>query len=301
MTHWELYAVLIAAFGIAGCSARSTPGQAGSATSQPSGPSSQAGRASTQAGRASSQPSGPPGQPGEFFLDPQVAALVSALERSDWGGAERVLRAGAGVNTIGKDHMCPLIWTMYVKNKAAFEWLLNHGADPNLNSGDRREGYVLFWAAVANDPDWLRILLAHKANPNLTHETGIGTTETPLLAAIDQYRLTNVKMLIAAGADVNYQQDGGVTPAISAAMGGMFEGVYELLKAGADFRQRTTGGADLTYWVARYRIDSSDPRFPGREKVLQLLRERGADVDGALRTASDEAAQDRKDNPWRYH
>jgi hypothetical protein len=100
-------------------------------------------------------------------------------------------------------------------------------------------------------------------------------------------------MLIAAGADVNYQQpkeDGGGTPAIDAAGIGFLEGVYVLLEAGADIRPRTTGGWDLTYVVARRPMD------PWREKVLQLLRERGADVDGALKAANDAAAQGRKDN-----
>src|SRR5258706_4827658 len=74
MTNWELYAVLIATFGIVGCSARSD-----SASSQPSGTSSQAGK---------------------FFADPQLAALAAALERSDWAGADKAVRAGANVNAI---------------------------------------------------------------------------------------------------------------------------------------------------------------------------------------------------------
>jgi len=281
MTHWERYTVLITVFGIAGCIARSTLTQDGSASSQPNGISSQAAR---------------------FFPDPQVAALAAALERSDWAGAENALRAGANVNAIGNEDMYPLVWTMYVKNKAAFEWLLNHGADPNFDSGGG-DGCALIWAAEADDPDWLRILLAHKANPNLMHKTSIGATETPLLAAGGLCRLANLKMLIAAGADINYQrpkQNFGGTPAIDAAQSGFFEGVYVLLEAGADIRPRTTGGFDLTYFVAGYRIDPRDDRYPWREKVLQLLRERGADVDGALKAASDAEAHDRKDNPWRY-
>jgi len=71
--------------------------------------------------------------------------------------------------------------------------------------------------------------------------------------------------------------------------------------AGADIRPRTAGGADLADEVARYPIDPRDARYLWREKVLQFLRERGADVDGALKAAGDAAAQDRKDNQWRYH
>lgn len=282
MTHWVPYALFLAVFGIGGCFAHSASSRAGSASTQASGTSSQAGK---------------------FFSDPPVAALAVALERSDWTGAEKALRAGADVNATGRQGMYPLIWTMYVKNKAAFEWLLNHGADPNFDSGGD-DGCILFWAAEADDPDWLRMLLSHKANPNLTHQTDIRTTETPLLAAGGLCRVANLKMLIAAGADINYHRpghDGGATPAIDAAEIGFFEGVYLLLEAGADTRSRTTGGFDLTYFVARYRVDPSDARYSWREKVLQILRERGADVDGALKAAREAEAQDRKENPWRYH
>lgn len=281
MTHWELSVVLIVALPIAGCSGRLISEPAGLAASQPSGTSSQAGK---------------------FFPDAKVAALAAALERSDWAGAEKARQAGADVNAIGNEGMYPLMWTMYVKNKAAFEWLLNHGANPNIDSGGD-DGCALFWAAEADDPDWLRMLLAHKANPNLKHKTSIWT-ETPLLGAVGICRLTNVKMLIAAGADINYQRpkgDGGGTPAIDAAGIGFFEGVYVLLEAGADIRPRTAGGFDLTCFVASYRVDPSDASYPWREKVLKFLRERGADVDRALKAARDAEAQDRKENPWRYH
>ena len=282
MTCRELFAVFIAVVGVGGCVVHPTSRQAGTAATQQSLAASQA---------------------GHFFSDPKVAALAVALERSDWTGAETARRAGANVNARGKEGMYPLIWTMYVKNKAAFEWLLNHGADPNFDSGGD-DGCALFWAAEADDPDWLRMLLAHRANPNLTHQTGIRTTETPLLAACGLCRLVNVKMLIAAGADINYQQpkrDGGSTPAIHAAGIGFFAGVYALLGAGADIRPRTAGGFNLADMVASYPVDPSDARYPWREKVLQILRERGADVDGVLKAAREAEEKDRRENPWRYH
>jgi hypothetical protein len=98
----------------------------------------------------------------------------------------------------------------------------------------------------------------------MKHKTSIGTTETPLLAAIGECRLTNMKMLMAAGGDINYQQpkeDGGGTPAIHAVNSyGSFEGVYVLLEAGADIRPRTTGGFDLTYFVASRKMDPAHIR-----------------------------------------
>lgn len=238
---------------------------------------------------------------GTFFPDPKVAALARALEHDDWAAADKALRNGADVNAVGQDNMTLPMWSMYIIDKKAFEWLFTHGANPNLNLGPDR--CIMYWVARAEETDWLRIMLAHKANPNLLYKNSIGVTETPLMATTLERRLANLKMLIAAGADVNYQEpksDGGGTAAIAAADFGWFEGTYVLLEAGADFRPRTSGGADLAYLVAE-RNFSSDLKNPFREKVLQLLRARGADVDGAIKKVRDDEAQDRKDNPWRYH
>jgi ankyrin repeat protein len=270
MAHLGFYAVLITTLGITGC-----------ALLTPTEPAS------------------------KFFANPHDAALAEALQRSDWAGAERELHAGAHVNVIANEGMYPLAWTMYVKNKAAFDWLLNHGADPNIssrNSSHDEDISVLFASAGADDPDWLRMLLAHKANSNMKHKTSIGTTETPLLAAVSQYRLANMRMLIAAHADINYQEpahDGGGTPLIDAGIEGFFEGVYTLIEAGADIRPRATGGSDVTYEVAR-QTGLSGNAAAWREKVLQQLRERGADVDGALKQAEEAEEKDRRERPWRY-
>ena len=191
------------------------------------------------------------------------------------------------------------LWAMYIKNKQAFAWLLRHGADPNSDLGPDR--CPLAWAARAKDTDWLRILLAHKANPNLIHVDTVGGHESMLMATTLFHRLANLKLLVAAGANVNYQGptggiDSGSTATIDTAQIGWFEGTYVLLEAGADFRPRTSGGFDVTYFVAG-RDDGDDLNNPFREKVLQLLRARGADVDGAMKRVSEMKAQQRRDFP----
>ena len=294
MTHRELPFLLFVALGVAGCPNRSAsdregppPGQGRENASRAEHAVAGIGRPTRGATLPSERPSGAASQAYRFFPNPVDADLAAALERSDWAGAERAVHAGANVNAVGKDGMYPLVWAMYVRNTAAFAWLLEHGADPNSDSGGDH-GCALFWAAEAEQPDWLRLLLSHGANPNLTRKAKLGLSETALLAAVNLCHSENVKMLIAAGAEVNYRsppQVGGGTPAIYAAGLGWFEGVCILLEAGADYRPRTRGGFDVVQTIADRHVRPGDGNYESRNEALRMLRERGADVDSALEAA----------------
>jgi uncharacterized protein len=230
-----------------------------------------------------------------------VAAFAEALRSNDLAKAEQLLGEGVDINAVGKDGITLATWTMLAKNKPSFKWLFEHGADPNLIPPNDRG--VLLWAVRVDDPDWLEMLILHKANVNLVGQSIIETTTTPLIEAVFEGRRKNVEMLIKAGADVNFRQpdkDGGGTPVIHAASLGEFDIAYILLVAGADYRPRTKGGWDVTYEVVRHSIGPNDEELAWREKVIQLLKERGADVEAAQKRVEAERAQDRKDRPWLY-
>ena len=253
-------------------------------------------------GGSSSGPAPKQFKASELFADPKVAALAEALRSNDLTKAGQLLGEGVDINAIGKDGITLATWTMMAKNKPSFKWLFEHGANPNLIPPNDRG--VLQWAAGADDPDWLETLILHKANVNLQWKSEIEDTETPLLEAISERRKTNLEILIKAGADVNFrgpeEMDAGGTPAIDAAVIGWFEGVYILLEAGADFRPRSTGGLDLTYEVVRHSAALNNESAQWREKVIQLLKERGADIEAAQKRVEAEKAQDRKERPWAY-
>ena len=237
-----------------------------------------------------------------LFADPKAAALAEALRSNDLTKAGQLLDEGVDINAVGKDGITLATWTIMVKNKPSFKWLFDHGANPNLIPPNDRG--VLLWTAGGDDPYWLDILLQHNADVNLQRKSDREDTETPLSEAIFECRKKNLEMLIKAGADINFRgpekMDGGGTPAIDAAQGGWFEGVYILLEAGADFRPRTTGGWDLTYEAVRHSAALDDDNARWREKVIQLLKEKGADVEAAQKKVQAEVAQDRKEHPWLY-
>jgi ankyrin repeat protein len=214
----------------------------------------------------------------DFFNDLKVIELCRAIENTDVPEMQRVIAAGADVNTIGKDGMTPLLWAFPDRKLERFECLLKHNANPNVtiraNFGRESKpfhpypaggsfypdrGYisgksVTHLAARSPEIEYLRLVLNHGGNPNLVdQETGV----TPLDIVLERHfyvdMLQRVEMLISKGADVNhYCQYKGGTPAMLAVQADRFPIALYLLKAGADpTLYRPDGTEKLVHIVAR--------------------------------------------------
>ena len=91
------------------------------------------------------------------------------------------------------------------------------------------------------------------------------------------------KLLVEAGADLNYQTPSGRTPVEDAADSSWFEAVYYLLEAGADFRLGT-GPTDFAFWVIVDRsVERTSDQWPWREKVIDFLEAKGFDFTPAYK------------------
>jgi len=176
----------------------------------------------------------------DYFKAPDVIALCEAIEDDNIAEIERLVKAGADVNAIGKDNMTPLLWA-YPDNKLErFTKLLELGADPNVivNSrfatrGIRPGDSVMTMSAKTSFKGYLKAVLDHGGDPNLKTISG---KETPLHIVIfrggDQKK---IKMLIDAGADINCADGKTYTPVIEAlSCGSQFDTALYLLEKGAD-------------------------------------------------------------------
>jgi len=84
----------------------------------------------------------------QHFTDPKVQAVAEALEANDFASAEKLL-PGIDVNTVGNKGITLPKWCMLSNNQAAFKWLFEHAANPNLiPPGDRG---ILLWACRSDD------------------------------------------------------------------------------------------------------------------------------------------------------
>ncbi|MFS8009425.1 putative tetratricopeptide-like helical domain superfamily, ankyrin repeat-containing [Helianthus anomalus] len=163
------------------------------------------------------------------------------------------------VNVKDEDGETPLIHAARQGHITTAKYLIEHGADPSLSSelgatalhhvagighielmellisrgvdvnSQSESGTPLIWAAGHGQQDALKLLLKHKADPNIETDDGI----TPLLSAVAAGSLQCLELLIQAGAKANIIA-GGATPLHIAADIGNSELITCLLKAGAD-------------------------------------------------------------------
>lgn len=168
----------------------------------------------------------PPAQ--QVFADPQVAALAEAAARGDVAKV-RALAPTTDLNARGDRGVTPLQFAMLSRNPAGFEALLRAGADPTRN--DEAGDTVVHYAALADDPRYLRLLLDHGTKPDLANAR---EGRSPLYEALAGHRHEQLRMLLQAKADPDFRSPLGDTPLLFAARIGDLDAVLILLEAGAD-------------------------------------------------------------------
>jgi len=162
---------------------------------------------------------------GGFYVSP----LVAALETEQFEVAELLCRHGAHVDVRGYRECTPL-WN--ASNKGHLEivqWLLRHGADPNLWDGpDGRT--ALYSVAKWGTLEVAQTLLQHNADPNIQDSKG----QTPLHGASKNGNGEVVRLLLEQGVEVNARKKDGSTPLHLASEDGYLEVARVLIEHGAD-------------------------------------------------------------------
>ena len=140
-------------------------------------------------------------------------------------------------------------------------------------------------AAKHEAPWYLGVTLKHSGDPNIRNPirdvTPIFQCITLLYKPRPQPRLEHLKMLIAAGADLNARNGGDITPMMYAVRLNRFDMAYLMLQAGADPRQKTKWDTTIVYEILESRTDPKSELYRWRAKVIQLLKTKGIDVEAS--------------------
>jgi hypothetical protein len=206
----------------------------------------------------------------ETYQDPKVVALVEAAWKGDAEKVAKLAAEGVDVNSIGKDGVTPLMWALKNKSFAGAEALLKAGADPNLYVPEFGAAAIQLMAG-GNEPKMLALLLQYGGNPN---DPGNGTLrDRPLWLAASQGRIDNVKMLIAAGAELNAHDEYGASIATATLGLAKFEVLAYLLEQGFNHDL-----ARIARGVARREVPDDSEAQQWKLKVIELLKARGVKI-----------------------
>jgi hypothetical protein len=220
----------------------------------------------------------------DYFTDPKVIALCHAIEANDFPEMERLVRAGADVNALGKDKMTPLLWAFPDYQLPRFEWLLKHGANPNVvvegefNSRQSisRGDSVTLMACKSSFPGYFEAVFDSGGDPNIRHTGPLGFEHNPLFAVITgaaRNKAEKIKWVIDLGADMNALAAGGTAVMQAVSWGGQYDLAIMMLEAGADYRTyQHNEFRRLVHVVAgqEHRLDEYSPEQ--RAKFHELVK-----------------------------
>ena len=167
--------------------------------------------------------------------------------------------------------------------------LLELGANPNLTDLYRGESAVIC-AAKNDDPKYLELVLNYNGNPNAIENAPFKkhdeVRQTALLAAInllDSNSFKKAKLLVEAGANVNYRNFGHTDLPLSEAITSeKMDVVLYLLENGADSNLMMYEMVDKhkVYILEALRksvLDLKSEQYKNKLKVIKFLKAKGLD------------------------
>jgi ankyrin repeat protein len=222
---------------------------------------------------------------------------TSLLLASRYGHSELVeflLDKGSNVNTHDSSKWSALMVAAHYSHEKIVQILLDRGADINAVNDDGNTALIYSQKSVDCNDKILKLLLERGAEINISNKKG----ETALMKAAEsgckknveilldhgsekKYALISaashdhieiVKLLLDLGVDINARDNKDRTALMCASRSGNKETVEFLLDKGAEINVINNEG----YSALLYAAENSHPILH-REKVIELLLERGAD------------------------
>lgn len=214
------------------------------------------------------------------FADPGAARLAAAVAKDDATEVGALIKTGASANSVGDKGTSLLQWALLNQSKGGFRALIAAGANPA--HADEAGDTVMHYAAKANDPSYLDILLEHRVDPNLGNAvTGV----TPLMSALLGERHEQFRKLLAAGANPGLADRMGNTAVHVAAKINESQHVLEMLEAGADPAARNRQGATFQAYLNMTPVDvlSKEARLE-RERLHTWMKARRVPLEDGRRS-----------------
>jgi ankyrin repeat protein len=224
--------------------------------------------------------------------------LLQAVAKGDIGAVRVLLANGADLNAKDDRGDTPLIVAAGNHNIAAVKLLLEKGAD--ISARNNYEETALIEAARSMDPELLRVLLdggpdikdknaalfeAAESAPVVLQMADAPATlnghneQTPAVVPEAPW-VTNVRLLLDSGADIETRDEEGETPLMRAASFGQTETFELLLERGAKINVRDKRG--MTPLIAAA-CACALATMNNTYDIIKILLEKGANVNARTR------------------
>lgn len=216
----------------------------------------------------------------ELFQNTQAWQIAKAVYEQDTDRIYQHCQLGSAIVDYKepKYGLTLLSWAIINKRFFAARTLLKCGANPNL-ANEKGISPIFYAATNEFSSDYLKLLLNHGADPNSKNQID-SNLFYPVICDAVSTNLENTKLLVDAGADINYTSD-GILCAFSEAVRYDIKIAEYLIRKGAIVnRPAYLRMSDTLYAIdmikeAEYMSDSAS--YVVAQRVLKFLRERGAD------------------------
>ena len=219
--------------------------------------------------------------PHEFASDPVQRTLAEAVDREDAAAIAKAVEAGADLNAFGADGYRLLYWAMARGKAAGFEQLLQHGAKIDIDYRDpeslRDQSYrhTVLEQVIANpSPRFLEAALRQGLDPDCAPHAV--EKRSLLFFAGSSHSHSAIETLLAAGADIDWQDHSGHTPLVESGMACNYNTAWFLLERGADPTVKDKWGHDFVWGLKEYGSRGVRPDHrESFEKIVAELISRG--------------------------
>lgn len=230
----------------------------------------------------------------DYFQNPQTVALCHAIEESDLEEIDRMVAAGADVNSQGKNGMTPLLWAYPDNQLERFEKLLKLGADPNIlvrsdfdTRGTIRPGMsITHLAAGTRFPGYFKAVMEHGGDPDLISGAGEAPLHIIIRVNLDsKLKQERIQLLIDRDADLNAVHLNSTPVRMAVSRWGQYELALMLLEAGASPTSAVPGSPKrLVHSVVleKEKLRSKNAKKKqALERIAEILEENGESLDQA--------------------
>jgi len=227
--------------------------------------------------------------------------LAKATEDENVDGIKREIQRNKSLVNYREPRFGQTLLQMAVKTLKfkSVEALVELGANPNIQDKYDGSSPVMEAAKINNEfsggPDsrYLKLLLKHGGDPNAEEKTPRrnynSTRKTPLLNACSAGVLEYVKLLVEAGANVNYTNEFGESALNSATLARKPDIVIYLLNKNADFKRpmmtiinpdpRVKKGTVVYVYITdelkKWRFKKGSPENKEQQQIIDFLKQHG--------------------------